>query len=58
MNYYVKIPIYNKLKILILNVLIVKKSDQPEDIVFYIYDIDNMKYLYICRDCKTSWKTE
>lgn len=35
-----------------------KKSEQPEDIVFYIYDIDNMKYLYICRDCKTSWKTE
>ena len=35
-----------------------KKSDQPEDIVFYIYDIDNMKYLYICSKCKVSWKTE
>ena len=28
------------------------------DIVFYIYDIENMKYLYICCHCKTSWKTE
>ena len=35
-----------------------KKSPDEEDIVFYIYDIDNMKYLYICRGCKTSWKTE
>ena len=35
-----------------------KSHSTDENIVFYIYDIDNMKYLYICCDCKTSWKTE
>ena len=35
-----------------------KNIDKEEDIVFYIYDIDNMKYLYICSHCKVSWKTE
>jgi DNA-directed RNA polymerase subunit M/transcription elongation factor TFIIS len=33
------------------------KKPHP-DILFYIYDIDNMKYLYICSHCKVSWKTE
>ena len=34
-------------------------TDEPHpDILFYIYDIDNMKYLYICSKCKVSWKTE
>ena len=32
--------------------------DKSQDIVYYIYDIDNMKYLYICCHCKSSWKTE
>ena len=33
-------------------------KDLKQDIVYYIYDIDNMKYLYICCHCKSSWKTE
>ena len=33
-------------------------TDVKQDIVFYIYDITNMKYLYICCHCKSSWKTE
>ena len=32
--------------------------DKDSNIVFYIYDMNNMKYLYICCDCKSSWKTE
>ena len=34
------------------------KNKTEQNIIYYIYDIDNMKYLYICRDCKSSWKTE
>jgi DNA-directed RNA polymerase subunit M/transcription elongation factor TFIIS len=34
------------------------EEHSKQDIVYYIYDIDNMKYLYICCNCKTSWKTE
>ena len=34
-----------------------KTSDQ-QDIIFYIYDTDNMQYLYICKHCKSSWKTQ
>ena len=34
------------------------KDTKEPNIIYYIYDIDNMKYLYICRDCKSSWKTE
>jgi len=34
------------------------KDKSKQDIIYYIYDIDNMKYLYICRNCKSSWKTE
>lgn len=30
----------------------------PKNITYYIYDSDNMKYLYICCNCKSSWKTE
>ena len=33
-------------------------SQEEQDIIFYIYDNDNMKYLYICSHCKSSWKTE
>tara|TARA_B100000401_G_C52298658_1_gene481600 strand:+ start:181 stop:558 length:378 start_codon:yes stop_codon:yes gene_type:complete len=32
--------------------------DKSKDITYYIYDTDDMKYLYICRHCKSSWKTE
>ena len=57
MNIYVKILLYKKYhKILILNVLLVKMK--KKNIIYYIYDIDNMKYLYICCNCKSSWKTE
>ena len=33
-------------------------EEKNKDITYYIYDIDNMKYLYICCHCKSSWKTE
>ena len=33
-------------------------EDEKKNIIYYIYDIDNMKYLYICCNCKSSWKTE
>lgn len=33
-------------------------EDEEKNIIYYIYDIDNMKYLYICCNCKSSWKTE
>ena len=33
-----------------------KKEEQ--NIIYYIYDTDNMKYLYICSHCKSSWKTQ
>ena len=33
-------------------------SPDKQDIIYYIYDNDNMKYLYICCHCKSSWKTE
>lgn len=35
-----------------------KSDDEDSDIVYYIYDTNNMKYLYICCKCKSSWKTE
>ena len=34
------------------------EEGKSKDITYYIYDIDNMKYLYICCHCKSSWKTE
>lgn len=33
-------------------------TEKQQDIIYYIYDTDNMKYLYICTYCKSSWKTE
>tara|TARA_Y100000768_G_C23965879_1_gene677828 strand:- start:1610 stop:2005 length:396 start_codon:yes stop_codon:yes gene_type:complete len=33
-------------------------SNAQQDIIYYIYDTDNMKYLYICCHCKSSWKTQ
>jgi DNA-directed RNA polymerase subunit M/transcription elongation factor TFIIS len=33
------------------------KTKKPE-IIYLRYDDDNMKYLYICVDCDTIWKTD
>jgi DNA-directed RNA polymerase subunit M/transcription elongation factor TFIIS len=34
-------------------------SDKTESRVIYLrYDDNNMKYLYICEDCDTTWKTD
>ncbi len=34
-------------------------SDKTESSVIYLrYDDNNMKYLYICEDCDTTWKTD
>jgi|1048.fasta_scaffold35262_1 hypothetical protein len=33
------------------------KPKKPE-IIYLRYDVDNMKYLYICVDCDTMWKTD
>jgi DNA-directed RNA polymerase subunit M/transcription elongation factor TFIIS len=30
----------------------------PCEIIYLRYDDDNMKYLYICTTCDTSWKTD
>ena len=29
--------------------------EDKTDILYQIYDQDNMKFLYTCKDCKTSW---
>ena len=31
---------------------------EKQDIIYYIYDNSNMKYLYICCHCKSSWKIQ
>ena len=34
-------------------------GDKAESSVIYLrYDDDNMKYLYICEECDTTWKTD
>ena len=34
-----------------------KQCPAEESTIYYIkYDPDNMKYLYICKDCGTKWK--
>ena len=30
---------------------------KPAEVIYLRYDDDNMKYLYICSDCDTTWKT-
>jgi len=30
----------------------------PAEVIFMRYDDDNMKYLYICVECDTTWKTD
>lgn len=29
----------------------------PAEVIYVRYDDDNLKYLYICSDCDTTWKT-
>lgn len=33
-------------------------THDESDIIYMRYDDDNMKYLYICAKCDTSWKTD
>tara|TARA_B100001094_G_C18168578_1_gene793693 strand:+ start:934 stop:1251 length:318 start_codon:yes stop_codon:yes gene_type:complete len=35
-----------------------KNEDESSDVVFIKYNYLNMKYLYICTKCKTSWKNK
>ena len=30
----------------------------PNEIIFIKYDYTNLKYLYLCSNCDTSWNTE
>ncbi len=30
----------------------------PAEVIYMRYDDDNMKYLYICTECDTTWKTD
>jgi DNA-directed RNA polymerase subunit M/transcription elongation factor TFIIS len=32
-------------------------NDTTPEIIYLRYDDDNLKYLYICSDCDTTWKT-
>ena len=31
---------------------------KPAEVIYMRYDDENMKYLYICSDCDTQWKTD
>jgi DNA-directed RNA polymerase subunit M/transcription elongation factor TFIIS len=33
-------------------------SDVPVEIIYLRYDDNNLKYLYICTNCDTTWKTD
>ena len=33
-------------------------GDKMPSVIYLRYDDDNMKYLYICEDCDTTWKTD
>lgn len=33
-------------------------STEDSSIIYLRYDDDNMKYLYICENCNTTWKTD
>ena len=33
-------------------------SDKGPSVIYLRYDDNNMKYLYICEDCDTTWKTD
>jgi aspartate carbamoyltransferase regulatory subunit len=32
-------------------------EDKPREIIYIRYDDANMKYIYLCSDCDTIWKT-
>jgi DNA-directed RNA polymerase subunit M/transcription elongation factor TFIIS len=32
-------------------------SSNPNEVIYIRYDDDNLKYLYICVECDTTWKT-
>jgi DNA-directed RNA polymerase subunit M/transcription elongation factor TFIIS len=34
-----------------------QSSDKPTEIIYMRYDDNNMKYVYICVECNTTWKT-
>jgi len=31
---------------------------KPAEVIYIRYDDDNLKYVYICVDCDTTWKTD
>lgn len=33
------------------------KEGTPTEVIYVRYDDDQLKYLYICSDCDTTWKT-
>ena len=33
------------------------KEDKTAEVIYVRYDDDNLKYLYICNECDTKWKT-
>ena len=33
------------------------KEDKKAEIIYIRYDDDNLKYLYMCTECDTTWKT-
>jgi DNA-directed RNA polymerase subunit M/transcription elongation factor TFIIS len=34
------------------------KEKKPTEVIYIRYDDDNLKYLYICVECDTTWKTD
>jgi aspartate carbamoyltransferase regulatory subunit len=34
-----------------------ESNDKPTEVIYLRYDNDNLKYLYICVECDTTWKT-
>ena len=32
-------------------------AKEPAEVIYIRYDDDNMKYVYVCCDCDTTWKT-
>ena len=34
------------------------KEDVPREVIYLRYDDKNMKYLYVCTACNTTWKTD
>ena len=35
-----------------------EENKKPAEVIYVRYDDDNLKYLYICADCDTTWKTD